>query len=171
MITIDTIQKDTVFVAKMQGYRKVGTFAEIGNLADDPDCRDFDLCAKQPDHLTAFYDAYWEYEMNHPFMDVNAFYNEVWVKSQKRLTKWNGKKWILPQNSWREIAERLAAYENTGLEPEECFPAPKFGKWIAVSKICCKCSACNESFWHQSKDWIPDKFCPECGAKMEGVQE
>lgn len=37
----------------------------------------------------------------------------------ERLTKWNGKKWILPQGAWREIAERLAAYENTGLEPEE----------------------------------------------------
>lgn len=37
----------------------------------------------------------------------------------KRLTRWNGKKWILPQGSWREIADRLAAYENTGLEPEE----------------------------------------------------
>lgn len=37
----------------------------------------------------------------------------------KRLTYWNGKKWILPQGSWREIADRLAAYENTGLEPDE----------------------------------------------------
>lgn len=36
-----------------------------------------------------------------------------------RLTYWNGKKWILPQGSWREIADRLAAYENTGLEPDE----------------------------------------------------
>ena len=36
-----------------------------------------------------------------------------------RLTKWNGKKWVLPQGQWREIAERLAAYENTGLEPEQ----------------------------------------------------
>ena len=42
----------------------------------------------------------------------------------KRLTRWNGKKYVLPSTSngpgvWREIAERLAAYENTGLEPEE----------------------------------------------------
>ena len=36
-----------------------------------------------------------------------------------RLTHWNGKKWILPQGAWREIAERLAAYENTGLTPEQ----------------------------------------------------
>ena len=38
-----------------------------------------------------------------------------------RLTRWNGKKFVLPQGRgvWREIAERLAAYENTNLEPEE----------------------------------------------------
>lgn len=36
-----------------------------------------------------------------------------------RLTYWNGKKYCLPQGMWREIADRLAAYENTGLEPEE----------------------------------------------------
>ena len=37
-----------------------------------------------------------------------------------RLTRWNGKKYVLPQGrTWRMIAERLAAYENTGLEPEE----------------------------------------------------
>lgn len=38
-----------------------------------------------------------------------------------RLTRWNGKKWVLPQGygAWREIADRLAAYENSGLEPED----------------------------------------------------
>ena len=43
-----------------------------------------------------------------------------------RLTSWNGKKYVLPQGRtdkgesyWRIIAERLAAYENTGLTPEE----------------------------------------------------
>ena len=38
-----------------------------------------------------------------------------------RMTRWNGKKYVLPQGHgvWREIAERLAAYESTGLEPEE----------------------------------------------------
>lgn len=38
-----------------------------------------------------------------------------------RLTRWNGKKYVPPQGrgAWREIADRLAAFENTGLEPEE----------------------------------------------------
>ena len=50
----------------------------------------------------------------------------VRVVHMERLTKWNGKKWVLPQgrtsdgeSNWRIIAERLAAYENTGLTPEE----------------------------------------------------
>lgn len=44
----------------------------------------------------------------------------------ERLTRWNGSKYLLPQGRtsdgesyWRLIAERLAAYENTGLTPEE----------------------------------------------------
>ncbi len=39
----------------------------------------------------------------------------------ERMTRWNGKKYVLPQGhgTWRAIAERLAAYENTGLEPKE----------------------------------------------------
>lgn len=43
------------------------------------------------------------------------------MKSDDRLTHWNGKKWILPQGvgSFRQIAERLAAYEDTGLTPDE----------------------------------------------------
>lgn len=38
-----------------------------------------------------------------------------------RLTKKSGEKYVLPQGkgSFRRIAERLAAYENTGLEPSE----------------------------------------------------
>lgn len=119
MLSLETILKDTVFVAKMQGWRQAGTIAQIGHLRDDPDCRDFDLCAKQPDHLKEFYDAYWCYEESHGFITIQNFYADVWTRREKRLTKWNGSKWILPQGSWREIAERLAAYENTGLEPEE----------------------------------------------------
>ena len=46
---------------------------------------------------------------------------ELAAANSKRLTTWNGAKWILPQGpgSWRQIAERLAAYENTELEPDE----------------------------------------------------
>ena len=51
-------------------------------------------------------------------------YNKL--DTMDRLTKWNGKKWVLPQGKnsdgesyWRIIAERLAAYENTGMTPDE----------------------------------------------------
>ena len=39
----------------------------------------------------------------------------------ERLTNWNGKKWVLPhgKGAFRRIAEKLAAYENTGLNPEQ----------------------------------------------------
>lgn len=51
---------------------------------------------------------------------------EVGCGDMIRLTRWNGERWILPQGRtsdgrsyWRLIAERLAAYEDTGLTPEE----------------------------------------------------
>ena len=41
--------------------------------------------------------------------------------NDRRLTRWNGNRHLLPQGvgAWREIADRLGAYEDTGLEPEE----------------------------------------------------
>lgn len=42
-----------------------------------------------------------------------------------RLSKWNGEKYVLPQGRWREIADRLGAYEETGLEPEEIMALTK----------------------------------------------
>ena len=48
-----------------------------------------------------------------------------------RLTRWNGKKWVLPQGAWREIAERLAASEDTGLEPEQIEAL----KWIEEKPV------------------------------------
>lgn len=126
MLTLETILKDTLFVAKMDGWREVGTFEETRHLSERSDCRDYDLCAKQPDHLREFYDAYFAYEQAHCFITVQDFYRDVWSYREWRLTKWNGSKWTLPQGRtsdgesyWRLIAERLAAYENTGLTPDE----------------------------------------------------
>lgn len=58
-----------------------------------------------------------------------------------RLTRWNGKKYVLPQGygAWREIAERLAAYENTGLKPEE-IEALKAQSIQPEKVICDECS-------------------------------
>lgn len=50
------------------------------------------------------------------------------IESEKaeRLTIWNGRRWILKQGKasdggsyWRMTTDKLAAYENTGLEPDE----------------------------------------------------
>ena len=90
-----------------------------------------------------------------------------------RLTIWNGKKWVLPQgrtsdgeSNWRRIAERLAAYENTGLEPEECAAERAKGSWIPFETyggmLRRECSECGfKTFNHF-------RFCPECGADMRG---
>lgn len=82
MLTLDTILKDTVWVAKMVGYRDKGTMDEIGFLRDREDCRDFDLCAEQPEHLKEFYDKYFEYEREHGFTIIQDFYNDVYSKEE-----------------------------------------------------------------------------------------
>lgn len=53
-------------------------------------------------------------------MDVPIAYRRI-HDPKGRLTTWNGKKYILPQGhgAWRRIADRLAAYENCGLDPEK----------------------------------------------------
>lgn len=81
----------------------------------------------------------------------------------------------------RELAIRLAAYEDTGLEPEEIGKLKtaydenhdpsslvKRGRWeeITTHNGCtfdydCVCSCCGES-------GVPSyKFCPSCGARMQ----
>ena len=69
----------------------------------------YENCTKQMEELRALMEA-----------------EEQKLLPQGRLTKWNGKKWVLPQGRtsdgesyFRIIAERLAEYENTGLTPDE----------------------------------------------------
>ena len=58
--------------------------------------------------------------------DIEEIFERSKLEYDRRLTKWNGSKYILPQGRtkngesyWRIIADRLAAYENTGLEPDQ----------------------------------------------------
>lgn len=86
--------------------------------------------------------------------------------------------WTVPRKFEGPAIERLAAYEDTGLEPEEvaalaeaeqdgrlvvlpckvgeAFGADKRGRGVNYS-----CSACNKSY-----PYICD-YCPSCGAKMD----
>ena len=77
MLTLETIKRDTLWVAKMQGWRHVGTYEETKRLADSDECRDFDVCANQPEHLRPFWDALWEYEREHGFQYIDEFY-KIW---------------------------------------------------------------------------------------------
>lgn len=82
MLTLDTILKDSIWVAKMQGWRTSGTYEEIGHLFKDEDCRDFDLSCQQPEHLNEFYEAYWKYD---GFITVQDFYNQYYAPKAKRV--------------------------------------------------------------------------------------
>lgn len=86
--------------------------------------------------------------------------------------------------SQREVWERLKEYEDTGLTPEQCAELVKAGKNAPVSEAApvvhtdwakiklgrrgCyifRCPACNACSPYVSK------FCPNCGAKMDGGKQ
>lgn len=79
MMTLAEIKNNTIWVAKMMGYRTTGTYEEIGYLQEDEDCRDFDICCKQPtEELQQFWDACWKYEETHRcWMTIDEFY-AIW---------------------------------------------------------------------------------------------
>lgn len=77
MLSLEKIMNESLWVAKMQGYRMSGTYEEMRPYFEDEDCRDFDLAANQPEELKPFYDAYWEYDRKHGFTTIQDFY-KVW---------------------------------------------------------------------------------------------
>ena len=80
-ISLQTIHDETLWVAKMCGYRDVGTYAEVGYLFYDEDCRDFDtVCAEgQPESVRPFWEAYEAYASEHGFILVDDFYRNVYA--------------------------------------------------------------------------------------------
>lgn len=81
---------------------------------------------------------------------------------------------IWPIHGVDETLKKLAAYENTGLEPSEIQPI-KHGHWFIRGGNWC-CSACNkktlltlESNIGGCREYGTSKtdYCPNCGAKME----
>lgn len=79
IITLDTIMKDTIWIAKMQGWRESGTYAEIGHLQSSEECRDFDICAKQPAHLEEFFDRFNKYTEEHGFITIPDYYKDIYL--------------------------------------------------------------------------------------------
>lgn len=83
MITREEIQSKTVFVVKMQGWRDVGTWEQIKHLAQDEDCRDCDICAKQPTpELQDFWNAHDEAMRKGGFIKAEDFYRNNYSKRE-----------------------------------------------------------------------------------------
>lgn len=62
----------------------------------------------------------------------------------------------------KERCERLHAFEELGLEPEEI--KVTHGKWIEEKYSFPACSVCDEPIVTAA----PTNYCPNCGAKMDG---
>lgn len=96
----------------------------------------------------------------------------------KRLTYFDGGKWRLKIGDTEysgKAVDRLAAYEETGLEPERIellIPADdvaevRHGRWVNTNKEVeqiCKCSECGYPI---SYFWSRTPYCPNCGALMK----
>lgn len=84
MLTLEQIMSDTIWVAKMQGWRETGTYEEIKRFADSEECREIDICANQPEHLKEFYDKYFAHD---GFITVQDFYNQHYKKQRRVWTQ------------------------------------------------------------------------------------
>lgn len=77
MLSLQKILDESLWVAKMQGYRKCGTYDEVGYLAESEDCRDFDLAAKQPEDLMDFFEGFFKFGR---FVTIQDYYHNVYAK-------------------------------------------------------------------------------------------
>ena len=73
-LSLETIMKDTRWVAKMTYGRFAGTYEEVGHYFNSEECRDFDICAKQPEHLEEFYEGYFKYLSSNGFTTIQEYY-------------------------------------------------------------------------------------------------
>lgn len=80
-LTLDIIKRDTVWIAKLSWGRLTGSYERMRKAYEaDEDARDLDVAAKQPEHLQAFYDAYFDAFKEHGWMSVDEFFNGYWTK-------------------------------------------------------------------------------------------
>ena len=76
-----------------------------------------------------------------------------------------------------ENAKTVENYLNRVLDKIKCLPSaqPKKGRWISADAIFGRepfyCSECGENTWDTVMGKPRWKFCPMCGAKMEGVDD
>ena len=77
MLSLQKILDESLWVAKMQGYRVSGTYDEIGYLAESEDCLDFDLAATQPEDLMDFFEGFFKFGR---FVTIQDYYHTVYAK-------------------------------------------------------------------------------------------
>lgn len=76
MLTLDQILNESRWVAKMNGWRQAGTYKELEHLSNDPDCREIDIAAEQPEHLREFFDML---DSNDTWMTIPEFYRTCYA--------------------------------------------------------------------------------------------
>lgn len=79
MLTLDQIMNESIWIAKMNWGRMSGTYEEMKHYAEDEECRDFDLCASQPEHLQEFFDRMYEWSRKNGWITIPDYYKDVYL--------------------------------------------------------------------------------------------
>ena len=107
-------------------------------------------------------------------IDADALKREMWrrcgetdIEIDKGRAKWDSGLWIR-YKVFEECIEAAPTIES------------KHGRWITVSDgygngvataSICECSLCKDTIWVYKNDKRKWNYCPNCGAKMDEVEE
>ena len=71
--------------------------------------------------------------------------------------------------AWEKPTLSLSVYDIGNIKPVDVAPV-RHGRWIEMGYVCgeteYQCSGCKETEWRTSASRL--KYCPFCGAKMDG---
>lgn len=82
MLTLDQVMNESIWIAKMNWGRMSGTYEEMKVYAESEDCRDFDLCAQQPEHLQEFFDGLWAWSEANGWITIPEYYKDIYLVEQ-----------------------------------------------------------------------------------------
>lgn len=78
-IPLEEILSKSLWIARMtNGQRIKGTYANTQVYGSMEECKDFDLCAVQPDELKPFFDKYFAYGDKHGFITIQDYWKNFY---------------------------------------------------------------------------------------------
>lgn len=81
IIPLEQILMESEWIARMEsGERIKGTYENVQTYGCRSACKDFDLCAVQPEHLKPFFDRYFAYGEKHGFITLQEYWKHHYLE-------------------------------------------------------------------------------------------